>query len=111
MATVTKDHPGGDPSPIRFGVGEILRWERRATEWAGWLWCTDSNGVAGWVPEKYVAMIDNRTCRTLREYDATELAVSVGDQVDVKFDESGWVWCTTRDGREGWIPEPHVSRS
>jgi hypothetical protein len=111
MATVTKGHPGGGPHPIRFGIGEILRWERRATEWEGWLWCTDSKGVSGWVPEKYVELIDSTNCQTLRQYDATELAVKQGDSVNVQFAESGWVWCTTSDGREGWVPESHVTRS
>jgi hypothetical protein len=108
MAFVKREHHSDNPNPIRFGVGVILRWERRATEWEGWLWCTDSTGMTGWVPETYVEKIDNATCRTLREYDATELTVKPGDNLDVKFAESGWVWCEIADGRKGWIPESHV---
>jgi hypothetical protein len=109
MAVVTRAHQGGQGDPIRFGAGEILRWERRATEWEGWLWCTDAKGVMGWVPETYVARIDAVTCRTLCDYDATELTVAPGDVLDVKFAESGWVWCETADGRKGWVPESHVA--
>jgi Variant SH3 domain len=110
MATVTQNHEGGLASPIRFGVGEVLRWESRPTEWEGWLWCTDAKGMNGWVPERYVEKIDSDRCRTLRDYDATELTVRVGDELDVHFAESGWAWCETADGRKGWVPESNVTR-
>jgi hypothetical protein len=111
MAIVIRDHEGGHPNPIRFGADEVLRWERRPTEWEGWLWCTDAKGVTGWVPGAYVAKLDAALCRTLREYDATELPVNLGDELDVHFAESGWLWCTTADCRKGWVPESHVSQS
>ena len=111
MARVTEDHFGGQANPLRFGVGEVMRWESRPTEWAGWLWCADAKGVTGWVPEAYVEKIDGSVCRGLRQYEATELTVGAGDELDVKFAESGWVWCETADGRKGWVPESHVTRS
>lgn len=96
---------------IRFRVGEVLRLERRLTEWQGWLWCTNAEGVTGWVPETYVEQLDVTLCRTLRDYDATELTVKPGDELDVHFAESGWLWCTTADSRKGWVPESSTGKA
>jgi uncharacterized protein YgiM (DUF1202 family) len=39
-------------------------------------------------------------------YDTTELPTRVGETLDVvaRDDESGWLWCRSADGREGWVP-------
>jgi len=111
MAIVTQVHDGANPNRIRFGVGEVLRWERRPTEWEGWLWCTDAKGVTGWVPEAYVEKLAAALCRTLREYHATELTVTPGEELDVQFAESGWLWSTTADGRTGWVPESSTGKA
>jgi variant SH3 domain-containing protein len=39
-------------------------------------------------------------------YDTTELPAEVGDTLDVVVEDlqSGWVWCRSRHGDEGWVP-------
>jgi Variant SH3 domain len=39
-------------------------------------------------------------------YDTTELPTHVGEVLDVVAEDlvSGWVWCRSREGREGWVP-------
>jgi hypothetical protein len=39
-------------------------------------------------------------------YDTTELSTQVGDVLEVVAEDliSGWLWCRSRDGREGWAP-------
>jgi hypothetical protein len=44
----------------------------------------------------------------LRDYDATELSADVGEELAASQEESGWIWCTNRAGRTGWVPLDNV---
>ena len=46
----------------------------------------------------------------LCDYEATELSVSVGEELIMGKEESGWIWCTNQDGESGWVPAEHVER-
>jgi len=43
---------------------------------------------------------------TYRALAKVELPTRVGDTLDVVAEDlaSGWVWCRSGDGREGWVP-------
>ena len=45
---------------------------------------------------------------------ADPIAVQAGDEVSVdstrKTDMAGWVWCTNRIGKSGWVPEAYLER-
>ena len=88
---------------LAVGQGERLRFERRPTEWEGWLWCTAEGDRTGWVPESWVA-IDGDMCRMRRAYDATELSVAAGDELTGELSESGWVYARNDRGDAGWVP-------
>jgi len=98
---VIKAHQSPDPDPLTVRKGERLSFERRETEWPGWIWCTDNSGKGAWVPEKWVE-IEGDSCVMKRDYVATELAVDVGEVLTPEFEESGWAWATTVTG-EGII--------
>lgn len=83
--------------------GERLRFERRETEWRGWIWCTDSSGQARWVPENWVE-IEGNSCVMKRDYDSTELSIDVGQVLTVEFEEGDWAWVTKESGEGGWVP-------
>ena len=86
---------------VEFGKGERLRYERRESDWPGWLWCTSPAGSEAWVPESWVTL-DGETCVLVRDYAARELSLKRGDVVRTRLEESGWVWAAC--GREGWVP-------
>jgi len=91
-------------APLIFSGGEELAIGEKESEWDGWVWCTNREGKSRWVPEAYV---DRRgdTCVMLRDYEATELSVSAGEELSITGQaESGWVWCTNRAGQGGWVP-------
>jgi hypothetical protein len=46
----------------------------------------------------------NAVART--DYDTTELSTEVGDVLEVVAEDliSSWLWCRSRDSREGWAP-------
>lgn len=83
--------------------GARLEFERRPTEWEGWIWCTSAEGISAWVPESWVT-VEGRFCVMLKDYISRELGVDRGDEVTVELTESGWAWVRTPDGDEGWVP-------
>jgi len=91
------------PDPWTARKGDRLSFERTETEWAGWIWCTSSSGKGAWVPENWV-QIDGDSCVMRRDYNATELAVEVGEVLIVEFEESGWAWVRKENGEGGWVP-------
>lgn len=88
---------------LEVSKGESLVFERRPTGWEGWIWCTSSDGVAGWVPESWVE-IEGGTCVANKDYSSAELALEAGTVVLVGLIESGWVWACTDRGEMGWVP-------
>jgi hypothetical protein len=100
---VIADHDAAYPEPIALRAGERVRYERRETEWKGWLWCTSDSGVTGWVPEAWLAL-EGPLAIARRDYCARELTVRPGMVVAGSLTESGWLWATTEEGANGWVP-------
>jgi len=101
--TVTKAYTSAYPDPITAKRGDRLVFERRESEWPGWIWCIASGGAAGWIPESWV-VIDGDDCVMQRDYTAVELTVAQGDVVTVVRKEAGWAWARNESGEEGWLP-------
>ncbi|MBN1978974.1 MAG: SH3 domain-containing protein [Anaerolineae bacterium] len=94
--------------PCTFSAGETLTIGKRKSEWDGWVWCTNQEGKSRWVPEAYVKCAGD-ICVMLRDYEATELSVRVGEELIITGEEeSGWVWCTNQAGQSGWVPGDNV---
>jgi hypothetical protein len=105
---VTEPHVRPYPDPLRVRAGERLFPDQgKKTEIAGWTWCADSHGRAGWVPQAWIRP-DRRGWAIARDYDAIELTVDEGEEVHVLLAEAGFLWVTTADGRSGWVPDDHV---
>lgn len=107
---VTEAHESEFPDPITVSKGDEIEVSERDTEWDGWLWCVDSAGREGWIPASYVSC-RNGTGTCLADYTATELTVSVGEQVVSHGSLGGWQWCETPDGAEGWIPSRNLRKT
>ena len=95
------------PDPLGIKKGQRLTVGEKDSEWQGWAWCTDNDGKSGWVPEAYLSVKEN-LAEALRDYDATELTVTVGEILTVLETESGWVWAVKEDGAAGWVPRECV---
>ena len=84
-ARVVAAHRSDYPEPVRLRAGDELLVAGPAdapeSEWPGWLWCTDPQGRRGWVPEQFLRLDGNRATARC-DYDATELTVSMGQEVD-----------------------------
>jgi hypothetical protein len=104
---VVTDYRSQFPDPFAFSAGDQLIVEDRASEWPGWIWCTTSKGKSGWAPESYIQR-DGDKGVSLHFYEAIELSVTVGEELTIIDEESGWFRCRTKEGRSGWVPKENV---
>jgi hypothetical protein len=105
---VVKPYQTPCSEPLIARKGEHLSFERRESEWEGWIWCTSTSGRPGWVPESWVEIQDN-FCILKRNYTAAELSVSIGETITADLLESGWAWATSEHGECGWVPLKHLA--
>jgi len=98
------------PNPIKTSKGERLEILPRQSEWPGWIWCVKKDGQSGWIPDNYVEKRPDGGVM-LRDYDATELTVKIGDKLKIFFEESDWAYCETKAGKIGWVPLKYVRKS
>jgi uncharacterized protein YgiM (DUF1202 family) len=95
--------------PAVFSSGEELTIGEKESEWGGWAWCTNQDGKSRWVPETYTERkgdVGVMRC----DYEATELSVTVGEELVMGEEESDWIWCTNREGKSGWVPADNVEK-
>ncbi len=92
---------------LQMTKGDVLQVVRRDNEYPGWVWCTDARGKGGWIPETYLDLA-SKDAVALQDYTAAELTVQAGDQVDIAYEESGWMWVTDGAGCSGWVPATHI---
>lgn len=106
---VIKDHESSFPDPLILKKGDKLDIENKECEWPGWIWVTNESKRSGWVPKSYLKIHRNRAVM-LKDYDATELTVSVGEEFRIELEESGWIWVSSEKGKSGWIPLENVEK-
>jgi hypothetical protein len=100
---VRKPHAPEPGDVLSVTRGARLEFERRPTEWEGWIWCTSPEGTSAWVPELWTA-VEGGFCVMLKDYVSRELTLSEGEEVTGEFIENGWAWVCNSDGDEGWVP-------
>lgn len=91
-------------------AGDVVRHDRVDEKNPGWFVGADSRGVEGYFPCRWFDVDPGAsTARALRDYDAAELTIGAGVEVECLAEESGWLLVRADDGREGWIPETCLS--
>jgi len=97
-------HQIPDRPPIQLKIGDEVVVSDHNTEWPAFVFVTTSSG-AGWVPARHLSQASGPA--VVREaYDTTELPTDIGEHLLVKREDldSGWLWCRSSNGREGWVP-------
>jgi hypothetical protein len=100
---VKKEHKPDTDTPLIAKKGDRFHWEKKATLWEGWLWCTSRDGISGWIPEAWL-ICKGSSANLTRDYDATELSVHPGETVTGELEASGWVWVKNQKNKQGWVP-------
>jgi uncharacterized protein YgiM (DUF1202 family) len=101
-------HAIPERAPLSLGAGEVVTVVHRDGEWPAFVFVAAARG-SGWVPSRHLSA-DEGTAVVETPYDTTELATTGGEILEVvdRDDESGWLWCRSGDGREGWVPSRSV---
>jgi len=100
---INKSYTTRFTNPIILKKGENVKVGKRDSEWVGWIWCITEDGNEGWAPEN-ILDINQTEAVVVSDYNATELSVVVGEELEMYHRESGWVWCRRSNGDEGWVP-------
>jgi hypothetical protein len=105
-AVVIKIHKADNSQPLVVKRGEIIEGKEKKTDWEGWLWCRTLHGIKGWIPKNYLQKYQNEPehYSVLRDYNARELTVNIGQSLLILDEESGWAYVKTASQEEGWIP-------
>ena len=90
--------------PLSLAAGDVVAVGRRDDDWPAFVFVTAACGQ-GWVPSRHLSLEAGQGV-VVTAYDTSELPTRVGETLDVvaRDDESGWLWCRSADGREGWVP-------
>ena len=95
------------PNPLIASQGTALHLKRHADEQPGWAYAVSPDEKEGFVPRSWLRTEGNKAILK-RDYDATELNLEVGDQLEVTLVLDGWYLARRPDGEKGWIPERAV---
>jgi hypothetical protein len=101
---VLKAHDIPDREPIEFVPGDQVMVGDRDSEWPGFVFVTSDEG-SGWVPGRYLSA-GAGPADVVVPYNTRELPTLIGQVLEVVEEdiESGWIWCRSSSGAEGWVP-------
>jgi hypothetical protein len=104
---VIEDYDSPYTEPLIIRKGEILSIGEKESEWSGWIWCTNKEGISRWVPENYLE-IKGSIGTANQDYNATELNVKRGELLVIEVEEAEWYWVINQEGKSGWVPIKNV---
>jgi len=104
QVTARSAHEIPERPPLRLAVGDEVQVGERATHWPEFVFVTGAAGT-GWVPARHLSQPSGRAV-VHTAYSTTELPTQSGEALDVLVEDlvSGWLWCRSSRGREGWVP-------
>jgi len=100
---VVERHDASFPYSMVVKKGDEVKVGREDPDMPGWLWCTNAEGVSGWVPDVYIR-VEGDKGKVLIDYDTIEFTVDVGETLEYIKEANGWAWCRNGEGRLGWVP-------
>jgi hypothetical protein len=99
------ERPYADPISLKADDRVLIDAERtKETDILGWSWCTGPDRRQGWVPNGWITH-QSGVAQIVRDFNALELTIKVGDRVTLHHSESGFVFVTHEDGTTGWVPD------
>jgi len=112
--TVVKAYTDAPNSPIRVSKHERLERIEESDpngDWPNWVLCKGDN-KQGWVP-KQILQIEGSSAIVLKDYDAVEHTLAVGDILIKEFELNGWIWSQKASaiGKFAWAPLNHLKAS
>jgi hypothetical protein len=90
-------------NPLKLRKGDIVVIDHSKDKHAGWKFGKINDNEA-WIPKAYLD-VNGKLGKLNRDYNATELSLKEGQVLEVLYEESGWFWCKTGEGKYGWYPK------
>lgn len=105
---VVKNHIVNEANLIELKKDDrVLRLEEYIGNpvWKNWVYCLSQDTLAeGWIPRAYLKDIGDESI-LLEDYCSKELAVTVGDVVELLKFINSWAYCIhEKSGNTGWLP-------
>jgi hypothetical protein len=108
---ITKPHSSSFETTPSAGPGEVVTFFHPDPGNPAWFFGRDPRGIDGYFPASWFRIDENRNQATAsRSYDASELSVEPGDEVQILETHGDWVQVASPRG-SGWIPEKCVRQS
>ena len=101
--TANADYEEKDSQPLRLNAGDIVRTGPADHTWPGWVWATDDDGRAGYVPQELLSPLADDRAAATGPFDPTVLTIRRGDRLESLRQIHGWHWCRNAQGGEGWV--------
>lgn len=107
--TVIKPYTCENENPITLIKGDTVQLGEKSNDngpWPNWIYCiSDRTKKEGWTPVQ-VLKIEDKVGVATTDYDAKEMTVFEGDELEGSTELNGWIWCKRyRDNEEGWVPK------
>ena len=106
--TTTKAHERSFDTAPRVRTGDLVRFLRHEPEHPGWFFGR-AGDLEGYFPLNWFDLSADESAATARrDYNAAELTIEVGVDVECVETEGAWLLVRTAAGDEGWIPSACV---
>ncbi|MFT5674301.1 MAG: hypothetical protein ACI808_000216 [Paraglaciecola sp.] len=104
---VVKEYSDAPKYPIKLEVGEELQFIEESNpngDWPNWIFCKGAD-KEGWVP-KQILKIEGSKVTSLKDYNATEHNLKIGETLSADESLNGWVYGVKKCFPEiiGWAP-------
>ena len=108
-ARVVQAHNHSCPDSVSGKEGDVfLLGGLHSAEYPDFVWATAADNRCGWIPKAFLQQ-DGDFGRLVRDYNAREVVVDMGEVVEILEEIGGWLWIATDDGLEGWIPAKSIT--
>jgi hypothetical protein len=101
---VIESRPRDHVRNLSVGEGEVIGVGHRNQQYPEMRWCTAENGSSGWMAESYFEYTSPTEAVVTRAYDASQLTVVEGEELDVLDVVGEWWLCRNDRGIQGWVP-------
>lgn len=103
-ARVKESRPRDHVRNLSVRVGDVIGVGHRNQQFPEMRWCTPEQGHSGWMAESYFDSTSDTEAVVTKDYDASQLTVFEGEELDVLDVVGEWWLCRNDRGIQGWVP-------
>ncbi len=78
-ARVIKQHISEFAQPLILTEGDRVICVEKPTNWEGWVYCPNFNGIDGWIPKSFLKFQEKTQYFVLRDNTLLEMEVEIND--------------------------------